>query len=230
MKLSVIIPVYNEAHHLPEVIRRVQAVRLPAGVEREVIIVNDGSTDGTAAVLEKLSHEPGLVTCSTGENQGKGAAVRLGIQRATGDIILIQDADLEYNPEDHPRLIQPILTGKAKVVYGSRFRGKIEGMRLANWAANKILKMTTNLLYGARITDEATAYKVFAADLLRGLHLRARRFEICPELTAKVLRQGYTITEVPISYRARTTAEGKKITWRDGFSALWTLIRYRFTP
>ena len=161
-------------------------------------------------------------------NQGKGAAIRTGIKNATGDIILIQDADLEYNPKEYYQLIAPIEKGLSQVVYGSRFKGSIKNMKLSNLIANKILTLTANLLYLINISDEATCYKVFDAALLKKQKLKCNRFDFCPEITSKLSKQGIKIYEVPIHYRARTNLEGKKIRWSDGFSALWTLIKFRF--
>jgi glycosyltransferase involved in cell wall biosynthesis len=163
-------------------------------------------------------------------NYGKGAAIRAGILLASGEIVLIQDGDLEYDPADYARILEPIVNGQADIVYGSRFLGQPTGMALKNRIANRILTAAANLLYGARLTDEATAYKAFRASILRGMHLECRRFEFCPEVTAKARRLGYRIREVPISYNARGIAQGKKIRARDGFEALWTLLRYRFAP
>jgi len=234
MKLSVIVPVYNERANIEEVIRRVKAVALPGDLEREIIIVDDGSTDGTAELLELYRGDEVLKIHLSGENFGKGTAIRVGIGYATGEVILIQDADLEYDPADYPALLRPILEGRATVVYGSRFRDRYTGfqtppgMRFPNWLINKILKWETNLLYRAGITDEATAYKVFRAEVLKSLDLRASRFEFCPEVTAKVCLAGHRIHEVPITYQARSIAEGKKIRWQDGVQAMWTLLKYRF--
>jgi len=235
MKLSVIVPVFNERANIEEVIRRVKAVELPDGLEREIVVVDDGSTDGTTEILERYRGDEVIKVHLSGENFGKGTAIRVGIGYAAGDVILIQDADLEYDPADYPALLRPILDGAATVVYGSRFRGRYEGlrappgMRFPNWLINKILKWEANLLYRAGITDEATAYKVFCADVLKTLDLRASRFEFCPEVTAKVCRAGQRIHEVPITYQARSVAEGKKIRWQDGVHAVWTLLKYRFT-
>jgi glycosyltransferase involved in cell wall biosynthesis len=221
--LSVIIPVYNEKTTISEVIEKVWAVELP--IEKEIIVVDDGSTDGTVEVLQsnsiKLKH-----TYLTPINIGKGAAVRIGLTLARGEIILIQDADLELDPNEYKQLIEPILDGKTAVVYGSRFLGENRVAPLRRFA-NYFLTFTTNLLFGTKLTDMETAYKVFTSEVAAKLSLEANRFEIEPEITAQIARQGYKITEVPISYNPRTKSEGKKINWKDGFKALWTLFRYR---
>jgi glycosyltransferase involved in cell wall biosynthesis len=227
LKLSVLIPVHNEESTIDEVIRRVDAVDLN-GIEREIVIVDDASTDGTPGRLEQYKGRPDLVLLRHEANRGKGAAIRTGLAGASGDIVIIQDADLEYDPSDYPKLIAPIVLGEADVVYGSRFRGRAENMALPNLVANKILAWAATVLFLRRVTDEATCYKVFRAGLLRSFDLECERFEFCPEVTAKTLKGGYGFVEVPITYHARTVAAGKKIKVRDGFEALWTLIRYRF--
>ncbi len=228
MKVSIIIPVYNEVNVLPMVLDRVMKAALPLGCEKEIVIVDDGSTDGTSELLDRYR---GLVILHHSvENFGKGAALRIGIRKATGDIVLIQDGDLEYDPNDYIKVLQPIVDGQASVVYGSRFMGNLQGMKMANWLANKILTVTTNVLYGGNITDEATAYKAFRMEVLQAIRLRCLRFEFCPEVTAKVRRLGYAIHEVPIRYNARGILEGKKIRWQDGFHAMWTLVKYRVIP
>ncbi len=227
MKISILIPVYNESRTLPQVLDRVRNAPLPAGCEREIIVVDDGSTDGTAAILRGYAETNLVIGHYAPSNAGKGAALRIGISLATGDVILTQDGDLEYDPRDYAALIEPILAGRSEVVYGSRFLGRTLGMAWKNRLANRILTSAANILYSAHITDEATAYKAFRADLLRAIPLRCRRFEFCPEVTAKLRRMGHRIDEVPIGYNARGIAEGKKIRARDGFEALWTLCRYR---
>ena len=227
MKVSILIPVYNEFRTFPQVLERVRAAPLPPGCAREIIVVDDGSTDGTTGMLKQYA-DAGIVTGHySASNSGKGMALRIGIGLASGDIILIQDGDLEYDPQDYASLVAPILSGQADIVYGSRFLGRPAGMAWRNRLANRILTTAANLLYNARITDEATAYKAFRAGLLRQLPLKCRRFEFCPEVTAKLRRLGHRIHEVPITYNARGIADGKKIRARDGFAALWTLIKYR---
>jgi glycosyltransferase involved in cell wall biosynthesis len=230
MKVSILIPVYNEALTLPLVVERVLAAPLPVGCEKEIVIVDDGSTDGTTELLERYKNSPLVVVHRSVVNFGKGAALRIGIASATGDVILVQDGDLEYDPNDYPRILEPIVQGRAKVVYGSRFLRGVRGMKWANWIANKLLTLTANVLYGANITDEATAYKAFARDAIGAVKLDCVRFEFCPEVTAKMRRLGYAIAEVPISYNPRGILEGKKIRWQDGVEALWTLIKYRAAP
>jgi glycosyltransferase involved in cell wall biosynthesis len=222
--LSVIIPVYNEEQTVREVIERVLRVELP--VEREVIVVDDGSTDGTPQVLRDLA---GRITHHfvSQSNYGKGTAVRVGLSLADGDIILIQDADLELDPNEYHRLLAPILDAEASVVYGSRFLQPVSGVRFSRRLANRLLTGFTNLLYGTRLTDMETAYKVFTADVVRKLDLRSAGFELEPEITAQIARAGFHIREVPITYRPRSAAEGKKIRWTDGLKALYWLARCR---
>lgn len=224
MKLSVIIPVYNEEETIQEILKQVRAV----GLAYEIIIVDDGSTDRTRELLKAEENQPGTIVIYHDRNQGKGAAVRTGFDRATGEILLIQDADLEYDPRDYPVLLRPIEEGRVKVVYGSRFLGPRKAMLFWHMLGNKALTLLTNVLYNTILSDMETCYKVFKADAIKGIPLRSRRFEFEPEITAKVLKRGHRIFEVPISYYGREYTEGKKITWREGPKAVWTLIKYRF--
>lgn len=244
MKLSVIMPVYNEVATLEEIVGRVRSVDLtvnrdganslidvPLTLEREIVIIDDGSTDGTREILDRWQQdEPDdLQIVYHLQNGGKGAALRTGFEHATGDILVIQDADLEYDPRDYLKLLQPILEGRAAVVYGSRFLGgPRSAMSLTHTMGNKGVTWLTNLLYGTILSDMETCYKCFRRDVIVDVPLHSRRFEIEPELTAKILKRGYSIFEVPISYNGREFHEGKKLTWRDGFSAILTLLRYRF--
>ena len=243
LNLSIIIPVYNEASTLQEIIRRVNAVQVdvPTGfgpyshlgetinVEKEIIAVDDGSTDGSREILEEAAQQGHVRAFFHEHNSGKGAAVRTGFQQATGDFLVIQDADLEYDPREYRLLLQPILEGRAKVVYGSRFRGgPTKTMFFHHMLGNRFLTLVTNILYDTILTDMETCYKCFRAEIIQGMPLRSRAFDFEPEFTAKILKRGYRIYEVPISYTGREFEEGKKISWRDGFAAIWTLIKYRF--
>jgi glycosyltransferase involved in cell wall biosynthesis len=224
-KLSVIVPVFNERNTVAEIVRRMRSVELP--VEREIVIVDDGSDDGTRDVLTQLGDSTVRVVKHP-SNRGKGAAIRTGLASSTGDAVLVQDADLEYDPEDWPKLLAPVLKGRARVVYGSRFTGERRNMLFLHWVGNRFLSLVTNVLYNSTLSDMETCYKLFQRDVLDGIQLRAERFDFEPEFTAKVLRRGVRIYEVPISYAGREPNEGKKITWRDGVTALWTLVKYRF--
>jgi len=228
VKLSVLVPVYNERATIGEILRRVRAVKLE-GIEREIIVVDDCSTDGTAEVLRQEAQYEDTLVFTHQHNQGKGAAVRTALQHASGDILLIQDADLEYDPREYPMLLQPILEKRSQVVYGSRFLGgPRKAMFFWHMVGNKFLTFITNLLYNTILTDMETCYKVFTREVADKLRLRSPRWGFDPEITAQILRQGYRIYEVPISYTGREMWEGKKINWRDGFLVLWTLLKYRF--
>lgn len=226
MKLSVIIPVYNEEHTLRQLLDKV--LRVP--LEKEVILVDDCSTDNTRDVIKEYVKLPNVFAAYHEKNAGKGMAIRTGIKFITGDAVIIQDADLEYEPEDYPRLLAPIASGEASVVYGSRELGtRNKHSYFSFYLGGKLLSWLTNILYGSSITDEPTCYKVFTTEVLKSIPLTCTRFEFCPEVTAKVLRRGIRIVEVPIHYYPRTKSEGKKIRWRDGVEAITTLIRCRFT-
>ena len=223
--LSVIIPVFNEAQTIRQVVEAVKEIP----IDTEIIVVNDGSTDETSEILEQMRDEPRLKILQYKENRGKGAAIRLGLEQVTGQFVVIQDADLELCPRDLIPIIEVLQKGIAKVVYGSRFLNGKKRASLKTYIANRMLASFTNLLYHVRITDEATCYKAFNTSLVASLNLTAQGFEFCPEVTAKVLRTGYHIHEVPISYFPRTKGGGKKLRfWREGIRAAWTLLKYRF--
>jgi glycosyltransferase involved in cell wall biosynthesis len=224
--LTVIMPVFNERATVVEVIRRMRAVELPLGLQ--IIAVDDGSSDGSDKVLGALEDSTVRVLRHK-QNQGKGAAIRTGLVEARGDLVIIQDADLEYDPNDWPKLLDPIMRGKARVVYGSRFTGERKNMLPLHWVGNRLLALVTNVLYSSTLSDMETCYKLFDAQVLEGLTIESDRFDFEPEITAKVLRRGHRIYEVPISYAGREHDEGKKITWRDGVGALKALVKYRFT-
>ena len=227
MKLSIIMPVYNEQQTLSEILGQVRDVELD-GVEKEIIVVDDGSTDGSREILAGEAEAGDLLIFYHDQNRGKGAAIRTAIENTRGDLILIQDADLEYDPRDYPNLIRPIMEGRVDVVYGSRFLGPRKAMFFWHMLGNKLLTLTTNILYNAILSDMETCYKCFRADVVKDIPLHSRRFEFEPEVTAKVLKRGHRIFEVPISYYGREFHEGKKISWRDAPIAFWTLIKYRF--
>jgi glycosyltransferase involved in cell wall biosynthesis len=240
MKLSIIIPVYNEIGTIEEIVDRVQTVHLDVQVwidhadetswhlEREIVIVDDGSTDGTRTYLDTLRGTPNVVVIFHEHNQGKGGAVWTGLQATSGDICIIQDADLEYDPRDYVKLLQPILERRSHVVYGSRFRGgPSKAMFFWHMVGNRFLTFVTNVFYNTILTDMETCYKVFTREVANKLHLKASGWGFDPEITAQILLSGYRIYEVPISYSGREFAEGKKISWRDGFTVLWTLFKYR---
>ena len=244
MKLSIIIPVYNEASTVREILRRVRLVKVvvPVGydfesdnsqkvqLEKEIVVIEDGSDDGSREIVQEEATRGDLRVIYHERNQGKGAAVRAGFQNASGDFFVIQDADLEYDPREYRILLQPILEARADIVYGSRFRGgPTKTMFFMHMLGNRFLTLVTNILYDTILSDMETCYKCFRAEVIRDIPLRARGFEFEPEVTAKVLKRGHRIYEVPISYTGREFEEGKKINpWRDGLKAVWTLIKYRF--
>jgi glycosyltransferase involved in cell wall biosynthesis len=229
MRLSIIVPAYNERAFIREILARVDRVDLP-GIDKEIIVVDDGSTDGTAELLRQEA-EGGRRVLFHEVNRGKGAAIRTGLAATSGDIILIQDADLEYSPRDYPVLLQPILDGDADVVYGTRFKGGGGAQRvLYFWhsVGNRMLTTMSNMLSDLNLTDMETCYKVFRAEVIKGIDLRSERFGFEPEITMKVARKRWRVYEVPISYRGRTYEEGKKIGFKDGVSAFWVMLRARF--
>ena len=222
--LSVVMPVYNERATIDEIIRRVLAVP----VRVELIVVDDGSNDGTRDILARLAGELPITLVLQPANLGKGAALRRGFREVTGDLVIIQDADLEYDPREYPKLIRPIVEDKADVVYGSRFLGRHRVFLFTHYAGNRLLTLLTNVLYNTMLTDMETCYKVMRTEVLRSMTLESAGFGIEPELTAKIFKRHYRVYEVPITYDGRNYDEGKKITWRDGVAALWVLVKYRF--
>ncbi len=228
-KLSIVIPVYNEESTVGEVIERVLGVELGA-VRKELIVCDDGSVDGSHEVIEheRAAHSDIVQVHTSAINLGKGAAVRFGLKYASGDVILIQDADLELDPSEYVQLLEPLIEGRAEVVYGSRFKGANGNIRLKTRLANRFLTGLTNLLYEGHLTDMETAYKVFRREALEGIRLRQVQFDFEAEITAKFLRAGRRVVEVPVKYNPRTEAAGKKINWTDGIEAIYTLLKYRY--
>ncbi|MDE0634595.1 MAG: glycosyltransferase family 2 protein [Candidatus Poribacteria bacterium] len=227
-KLSIVIPIYNEAEHLEEILRQINAVEI--GMEKELILVDDCSTDGTREILEKLqnSAENTAKIFYHEINRGKGATLRTGFQHITGEITLIQDADLEYDPQDYPKLLEPILANKADVVYGSRFMGGRQEGLLRSYLANRFLTFLSNLVNGTKLTDMETCYKVIKTDILKDISLCSDRFGFEPEITAKLAKRKCNIVDVPISYRGRDYHEGKTVSWKDGVAAIFHILRFRF--
>lgn len=228
MTLSIIIPVYNEKNTIAEILKKVDEANLnDLGFNKEIIVVDDGSTDGTRDILDKLAGRYKIIYHP--KNRGKGMAIRTGLQYVKGDYVIIQDADLEYDPQDYRKLLSCALKNKAEVVYGSRLLNhQNEFSYTSYYYGGIILNWLTNLLCGTKITDESTGYKLFKTETLKSIPLKCERFEFCPEITAKIAKRKIKIYEVPISYRPRHKKEGKKIKWKDGFEALWVLIKYKF--
>ena len=223
--LSVVMPVYNELETAEEMIRRVLAVPL----RTQLIVVDDCSTDGTRDLLARLEKDLGFTLLLQPHNAGKGSALRRGFEAVEGDLVVIQDADLEYSPEEFPQLIDLICEGRADVVYGSRFLGRHRVFMFTHYVGNRLLTLVTNVLYNTMLSDMETCYKVMRTEVIRSMRLQSDGFGIEPELTAKIFKRGYRVYEVPITYDGRGYDEGKKITWRDGIVALWVLVKYRFT-
>jgi glycosyltransferase involved in cell wall biosynthesis len=223
--LSVVMPVYNELATVEEMIRRVLAVP----IRTELIVVDDCSTDGTRDLLSRLQPDLGFTLLLQPRNAGKGSALRRGFDAVRGDLVIIQDADLEYSPEEFPELIELICQGRADVVYGSRFLGRHRVFMFTHYAGNRLLTFITNVLYNTMLSDMETCYKVMRTEVLRSMRLESDGFGIEPELTAKIFKRGFRVYEVPITYDGRGYEEGKKITWRDGMVALWVLLKYRFS-
>jgi glycosyltransferase involved in cell wall biosynthesis len=227
--LSIVIPVFNEVHTIAEIVRRVQEVSLPGIEGREIVIVDDYSTDGTRDILSAYKDQTGIKIVFQDRNRGKGAALRTGIAQTTGNFVLIQDADLEYDPQEYPKLLAPLLAGKADVVYGSRFAGGESKRVLYYWhsVGNRFLTTLSNMFTNINLTDMETCYKMFRGEVIRNLRIEEDRFGFEPEVTSKVARMGCRIYEVGISYSGRTYAEGKKINWKDGVRAIWCILKYR---
>jgi len=227
--LSILMPVYDEVRTIREIISRVEAAELGTS-QKELIIVDDGSRDGTRELLKELAQTSQHKIYFHGQNMGKGAALRTALTYVTGDIVLIQDADLEYDPSEYAELIKPIVEGRADAVYGSRMTGgKVtRAFNFWHYIGNRVLTFTTNVLYNSTLSDMETCYKVFRVDVIKNMHIKSNGFNFEPEITAKLLRRKYKLYEMAISYYGRDFTEGKKITWRDGFPALWTLVKYRF--
>lgn len=226
MKLSIVIPVYNEKETIERIFSEVVSVE---GVDKEIIVVDDCSTDGTVEKLKNLEKEyPQAKFIYKGTNRGKGHTLKIGFAQTTGDYVIVQDADLEYDPKDYLKLLNALDDLKVEVIYGSRFSGSYKDMSTLHYIGNKVLTLVTNIFFGVMLTDMETCYKLMPGDFVRNVDIKSERFDFEPEITAKILKKGLRIREVPISYRGRTHSEGKKITWKDGFHALFTLIKYRF--
>lgn len=226
-KITILIPVFNEINTLNTILEKVEQTNL-CGMEKEIILIDDYSTDGTRDILKGLENKYKVLYHE--KNQGKGAALRTGFKNMTGDIAIIQDADLEYNPQDYEELIKPVFNGEYDVVYGSRLMGKPDkSFMLTHLLGNKLITLVGNILYGKKLTDLETCYKVFTKEILQGIEIKSNRFDFEPEITAKILKKKARFKEFPISYNGRGHDEGKKITWKDGFGAIWALFKFRFT-
>lgn len=226
MKLSIVVPVYNEKNTIEKILNEIKAVE---GLDKEIVVVDDASTDGTTDILKSLETvHPDVRFYYKEKNRGKGHTLKLGFEHTTGDYVIVQDADLEYDPNDYHKLIRALDEHKAQVIYGSRFSGSYEDMSTLHYFGNKLLTLITNIFFGVMLTDMETCYKLMPGDFVRKVNIKSERFDFEPEITAKILKSGLKIREVPISYRGRTHSEGKKITWKDGIHALFTLIKYRF--
>jgi len=228
MRLSIIIPVYNEKDTIVDLVKDVLAVQLPFEIEKEILIVDDGSDDGTGEILKNLEKNNMIRIFFEEENRGKAEAVKIGLQKARGDILLIQDADLEYSPEHYPALLKPILSGQTTVVYGSRFKGNIQNMTWINRMANCFSNWTMNILFKTKLSDIQTCFKVFKKEVIEGMVFTAKNFSFDTEITIKIIKRGYTIIEVPIEYVARKKSEGKKIKWGHAIENYYNLIKFRF--
>ncbi len=226
MLLSIVIPVYNEKNTVSDIIKKIDS--LPTSLNRELIIVDDGSTDGTREILKSLESRSDVKLIYKESNSGKGDSLKLGFKNSKGDYVIVQDADLEYEPEDYFKLLEAIDGKDNTIIYGSRFMGHYEEMSPLHYYGNKFLTSITNILYGVALSDMETCYKLFPGNFIRSLNLKANRFDFEPEITAKVLKSGYKIIEVPIRYYGRKHSEGKKITWKDGFNAIYSLVKYKF--
>jgi glycosyltransferase involved in cell wall biosynthesis len=226
MKLSIVVPVYNEKNTIENILAKIEEVE---GLDKEIIIVDDASTDGTIDILKKLEKEkPYIKFIYKNENRGKGHTLKLGFKHTTGDYVIVQDADLEYDPQDYKKLLRALEEEKVDVVYGSRFSGNYKDMSNLHYFGNKLLTLVTNLFFGVLLTDMETCYKLMPGDFVRNIDIKSDRFDFEPEITAKILKAGLQIREVPISYSGRSHSAGKKITWKDGIGAVWTLIKFRF--
>lgn len=228
MKISVIIPAYDEKSNIRTVLNNVKHVPLPHGIGKEIIVIDDGSNDGTKEMLQNFIHDPLFKIFSLKKNMGKTYAVKFGIAKSSGDFILIQDADLEYHPKHYPSLLEPILNNKCSVVYGSRFKGSIKNMALINRLANRISNFTINILFNCQLSDFHTCFKLFKKEVLSDIEIVSKNFSFDTEITAKLLDKGYQIFEVPIDYVARERGEGKKITWASALETYFFLLKYRF--